>query len=385
MDRRSDYRRRRGRRPQGRPASVERRPVRRRKVPTKRLKRDYTLLVFTAVWAAFAAVAAGFVSLKSKRHFRPVALSGLAVLGLFAAFGIFHLATRPNGVEVYLDHMPMGVVRWENRRSADPDYIERHAIARLQSRVGARIYFNGEIIANPVRVQGNAGVVSFDTLISVLVAAMDYYVYGAKINVRGDNVASVASDEHARELLTMVSGTFTADSDVLRYEFVEEVTIRQDYIPRNELMSIEEAFEVLTTPQPVHEAHIVQPGDTMYTIARSTGMSMAALRAANPGIVNPDVLLPGQRVMVTRMLPPLSVRAFQRVEAEEIIAAPIEVVPTRSLAPGVQSVVQHGQAGLRRVVADIVSINGTEVERRVIDQEIIREATAEIVHLGTAN
>lgn len=53
-----------------------------------------------------------------------------------------------------------------------------------------------------------------------------------------------------------------------------------------------------TTCGPNTFAYIVQPGDTMFTIANRFSVSLYALVAANPQIVNPNVLVPGQTVCV---------------------------------------------------------------------------------------
>ncbi len=51
-------------------------------------------------------------------------------------------------------------------------------------------------------------------------------------------------------------------------------------------------------------AYIVQPGDTMFTIAQRFGVSLDALIAANPQIPNPSQIRPGQTVCVPTSTPP---------------------------------------------------------------------------------
>ncbi len=54
---------------------------------------------------------------------------------------------------------------------------------------------------------------------------------------------------------------------------------------------------VLTIPRPAARVYVVQPGDTLWAIARKLGVSLAALQQANPG-VNPNMLMAGQRLTV---------------------------------------------------------------------------------------
>src|SRR5690606_41525149 len=44
--------------------------------------------------------------------------------------------------------------------------------------------------------------------------------------------------------------------------------------------------------------HTIQHGDTLSGIARRNGVSLSALRAANPQILNPNVIYAGDRVSI---------------------------------------------------------------------------------------
>ena len=50
--------------------------------------------------------------------------------------------------------------------------------------------------------------------------------------------------------------------------------------------------------------YIIQPGDTLFAIAGRFGITLAELLAANPQITNPDLVFPGQRIMIPVSAPP---------------------------------------------------------------------------------
>lgn len=58
-----------------------------------------------------------------------------------------------------------------------------------------------------------------------------------------------------------------------------------------------------TTCPPGTFSYTVQPGDSMWSIARKFGVSLDALIAANPQIPNPNLIFPGQIVCVPRSAP----------------------------------------------------------------------------------
>jgi len=60
----------------------------------------------------------------------------------------------------------------------------------------------------------------------------------------------------------------------------------------------------------MHMDYVVQPGDTMWLIARRFGVRLEDLIAANPQIPHPDRLVPGQVVHVPVAVPPPIVRTY---------------------------------------------------------------------------
>jgi len=193
--------------------------------------------------------------------------------------------------------------------------------------------------------------------------------------------ATIASRAAADEVLTRVARHWGGE-DIDNYECEEIVMFREEYIHRTDLMSNDAVFAALTARRSVQDAHRAQAGDSYYSIARSAGMTLDQLFAANPN-VNPDAFLQeGQVLLVTRNLPILSVITTERVERDEIIPIPIEVVSVRTLPVGQQSVVQLGIEGLQRVTAEVVRVNDNISEERIISIEIIRPAVTEIIQIG---
>lgn len=59
---------------------------------------------------------------------------------------------------------------------------------------------------------------------------------------------------------------------------------------------IDGVFERFAPPPPPPRQHVVTYGDTIPSIAKAQGISAQKLLAANPQVLNPDVLYPGQRI-----------------------------------------------------------------------------------------
>jgi len=50
--------------------------------------------------------------------------------------------------------------------------------------------------------------------------------------------------------------------------------------------------------------YVVQPGDSLFTIAQRFGTTVDAILAVNPQITDPDVIFPGQRICIPTGVPP---------------------------------------------------------------------------------
>lgn|GEM_PF-2081362 len=312
--------RRRQNRPQARSLGrhARQRPVRRpvqrrtRKSRIRRARRDYTLLALDFFVRIVRSIKAGYQRTRKLRHFR--ALSTFAAIVFIISVGtiIFHAASRPNALEIYLDETQIGVVRLEGNREITLDYITRHAMARLGGRLdGSRVQLTGEIRANPVRLSVGAPSLTFDNLISGLVDVLDYYVYGAAILVDGAEVALLPSVVAAENALNSFAYSFRVNTDAaFSHQFLQEVTVARRYVHDTELMMAEEAVNALGSTQSTPEIYTVQSGDTFLQIAVNMRMTPTALSARNPNI-NPDVLFVGQTLFVVRTAPILNVMTIE--------------------------------------------------------------------------
>lgn len=97
----------------------------------------------------------------------------------------------------------------------------------------------------------------------------------------------VSVDQHGVELHTEA---------VLKVKAtVTELSQLNVYVPE------EVAPTVAPTPTPtpcVEEEYTIQPGDTLYEIAKAKGVTLAMLEAANPQITNPNDITPGQVIKI---------------------------------------------------------------------------------------
>jgi len=245
-------------------------------------------------------------------YFRAASAFLAIVFVIIVAIIAFYVALRPNALEVYLDDAQVGVVRLDGNREITLEYITLHATTRLGSQLdGSRVRFSQEISANPIRLSAGAPSLTLDNLISGLVEAMDYYVYGAVIAVDGEEAALLPSVASAEIALGRFVYSFRVDAEAaFSHQLLNEVSVERRYIHNTELMTGEDALEALASSRSTPEIYTVQSGDTFSQIAVDMGMTTAALSARNPN-VNPDILSVGQRLSVVRTARILNVMTIE--------------------------------------------------------------------------
>lgn len=166
--------------------------------------------------------------------------------------------------------------------------------------------------------------------------------------------------------------------------FDKQVEIVEAYLPENQLISMEEAYQELLMCQDVPSEYIVQSGDTLSEISIKVNIPMDELVAMNSSLdsVNSTIRV-GDKLTITIPEPELSLLHTQDVYVEEIYDAPVQYVDNTSWYTTQTKVLQQPSAGFRKAVLRISYENDTEKEREVLDQVVLKEAVPKIVERGT--
>ncbi len=166
--------------------------------------------------------------------------------------------------------------------------------------------------------------------------------------------------------------------------FDKKVEIVEAYLPENQLMSMEEAYQKLLMCQDVPSEYIVQSGDTLSEISIKVNIPMDELVAMNSSLdsINSTIRV-GDKLTITVPEPELSLLHTQDVYVEEIYDAPVQYVDNTSWYTTQTKVLQQPSAGFRKAVLRISYENDTEKGREVLDQVVLKEAVPKIVERGT--
>lgn len=206
------------------------------------------------------------------------------------------------------------------------------------------------------------------------------------------NVASAdITINEAAKVLATIDGTATVqvtedtvfENGVLYVGFEEEIEIIETSAKNADVLSVQDALELITKEKAEKGIYEVASGDCLSAIATKTGITLEELYSLNEGLTEDSVIFPGDRLVITVPKAELSVIVKEEVTYEEEYEADIIYVDNNSLYQGTQNVISYGTPGYREVIAVVSYSNGVEYEREIINEIIITEAVATVVERGT--
>ena len=175
----------------------------------------------------------------------------------------------------------------------------------------------------------------------------------------------------------------TYKDGVLSVDFSEDVEVIQTKADKADIVSVDDAYELITKEHQEKEMYKVQQGDCLNGIAEAHGLTLDELLALNCGFTQDTLILPGDEIVVTVPASELSVVTVEETSYTEDYDAPVEYVDNDSWYVGTEQVVQQGSKGNRSVVALVTSVNGVPTDKQIINETVNYEAVPQIIERGT--
>lgn len=201
------------------------------------------------------------------------------------------------------------------------------------------------------------------------------------LTVDGEFIGAAEDQTVLNALLEQIKQPYLTENTVSS-DFVDQVRITREYTSTDVLQDTAKMAELLTRNTNGQTTYEVKKGDTFMAIAFANGMSMSELQDLNPD-VNVDKLSIGQLLTVKETIPFLSVRTTDQVTYHEEIPCPVQEVEDSTMYQGETKVLDAGIPGEALIEANIISVNGKEEERDILQTTVLSEATTKVVAVGT--
>ncbi|NCB15924.1 MAG: LysM peptidoglycan-binding domain-containing protein, partial [Synergistales bacterium] len=202
------------------------------------------------------------------------------------------------------------------------------------------------------------------------------------LKVDGVIIGANEDKKGIESLLNNIKEPYQKDTSISYVEFDKPVEIETRLCKIDEYKSLDEIKQALVKPKEQQITYTVQQGDTLSAIAPRYGMTTTALLNLNSD-VNPEKIKPGDSVLLSREVPMLSVKSIKKVQYTEPIAYDTENVSDPSLYKNQKKVKVQGVEGSQQVSAEIVMMDGVEIETRILDTQVLEVPVTKVVMVGS--
>lgn len=145
-------------------------------------------------------------------------------------------------------------------------------------------------------------------------------------------------------------------------------------LEKNTTIVVEKAFEI-TLIDGDKEQNITTTEKTIRNLLKTLNIELAEEDRIEPAI--DSNLLPGDKIKITRI-------TSETLVEEHEIPFQTTIKHNDNMDHGKTKKIQDGETGIKEVQFKVTYEDGVEIEREIIEEKVIKEATNEIIEKGTA-
>lgn len=244
-----------------------------------------------------------------------------------------------------------------------------------------------EVAQAEVKEEPSAEEILLEKLVTGVELTAGVAVEGYEVTANDVPVAYFNTREDAEYVLEALKTRYqkNEDAEYLRTYFQENVSVTKTYKPVGEWTGFVEPdtiLEYIIRGTNEQKRHIVEKGENFWVIAKGYGIPVNDLVKANPEVV-PERLQIGQQISLVVPRPLISVYTVEMAAYNDAIQYDIEYQDTASMFQGEYRTKVKGVKGERAVEAEIYRVNGLEVGRIIMTEEVLSEPTTRVVYRGT--
>ena len=234
----------------------------------------------------------------------------------------------------------------------------------------------------------NFGDIKIDTTENVLnrlTYMSDFKVASYGIYVDGSKIGAVQTKEDAKQVLETIKEKYvtTADETVIQQAvFLEKVDVKECSTKLGNMLTTAEMVDVLTSDVNKETVHSAVAGETVEYIAKEYGTTEKKILKDNPNLKKGKVDA-GTPVFINTTAPPVTVLIKEKISYTEAIDYEVEETKDKNMYEGDKEVTQKGEKGSRNIVAEIVTVNGNEIERDTLESTVTKEPVTKKITIGT--
>jgi len=209
------------------------------------------------------------------------------------------------------------------------------------------------------------------------------HTMAASISVNGKPVVSLPDKATAEAMLNQLkknNSLLAAGEKLLSVEFEEKVEVVEGKVVSSKVLNWNDAWNVINIGTDSLQKYNVQPGDSLWSIARKNDMYVSDIVQTN-NLREDSTLALGQVIILNKPKPYITVIA--KVEGKENVVIPYETKTITDKAISGIKVKTEGQNGEKFVAYTAVKRNGEIEKKDVSEEKVIKQAVTKVVAKGT--
>lgn len=308
------------------------------------------------------------------------------VAGLLIGGVSYFLAQRP--VLLLADGQTIGLVAGQQEVEAALEIARQE----LSQELGTEISTVTSQLSYQKDCDRSGEVLAGEKLVAVLKKDLDWPINTWAIQVNGKPVLYLASEAEAENALAELKQYYLpqeesaeSSTDALKIEkveFLDQVQVVPGKSAPEQIMTVAEAVEAMVKGLEKIVPHVVGKGESLWTIARDHGLTVAELQELNPSLKG-ELLQIGQELNLKKAEPLVNVVSTWETTVEEEIPYKVVYEDDASLWKGQEKVKQSGKNGSRIVTYHVTQTNNQITDKQTLAEKIIEEPTAKVVRKGT--
>lgn len=303
----------------------------------------------------------------------------LIVIGvsLVSIYKINEIRTR--GFIVYYGNDEVGIVREQEEANKVLEGIQ----AELCSTYNSNIVLTDTLKFEDTHAKDSM-LTSLEELESNIKSKLTYLVRGYVLVVDHQELGYSNSKEELEEILETIREPYLKEEEgkIIDVGFVENVKIEEKEFPLNKISDTEEVLEHILTGSEEIRTHIVEVGESLWTIAKIYDVTVDDLISANPD-KEPERLQIGDEIKLTTPKPLITVQVVEEVEYTASVDFEVKTEYDDSMYKTQSKVKVKGEKGENKIHSKITKHNGIVVDEEILKEEVIKEPVDQLVVQGT--
>jgi murein DD-endopeptidase MepM/ murein hydrolase activator NlpD len=201
------------------------------------------------------------------------------------------------------------------------------------------------------------------------------------INVNGNPIVYVQDQATAESLLNQLKAGYSQVSPgetLTSVDFEEQVAIQDAKVPSAKVLAAQDAWNLITIGTSTPEVYTIQPGDSLWSIARRNDLYVVDI-LQNNNIQENSILALGQKLIINKSQPLINVLAKVEGRVNEAIPYQTKTYTEQQAASSGVKAKDKGENGERFVAYTAVKRNGVMENRDVSEEKILKEVVDRVV------